>query len=281
MGSDRSAGRRVLTVVVVLVVGVLVVGSLLWGLQRRLVFLPQGAPSGPAAEALAGGRDVVLRTGDGLELVAWYVPADPGRATVLVAPGNAGHRGLRVPLAAELAGHGLGVLLLEYRGFGGNPGSPTEEGLALDVRAAYEHLVHEAGVEQGSLVYFGESLGAAVVTELAVERAPAGLVLRSPFTSLADVGRVHYPFLPLGRLLRDRFDVVGAVARVDVPTAVVLGTRDRIVPPDQSRAVAEAAAGPATLVEVDGADHNDEVLLTGDEVVGAVLEIEAASTGPR
>jgi hypothetical protein len=280
VGSDRSAGRRILTVVVVLVVGVLVVGSLLWGLQRRLVFLPQGAPSGSAAEWLPGGRDVVLRTGDGLELEAWYVSARPGRATVLVAPGNAGHRGLRAPLAAELTRRGLGVLLLEYRGYAGNPGSPSEEGLALDARAARDFLVEEAGVDERSLIYLGESLGAAVVVALAAEHPPAGLVLRSPFTSLVDVGRVHYPFLPLGRLLRDRFDVVGTIVRVDVPTAVVLGEGDRIVPPAQSRAVAQAAGGPTTLVEVPGADHNDAVLLIGEELVGAVLEVEAAALGP-
>jgi fermentation-respiration switch protein FrsA (DUF1100 family) len=172
------------------------------------------------------------------------------------------------------------VLLLEYRGYAGNPGSPSEEGLALDARAARDFLVEEAGVAERSLIYVGESLGAAVVVALAAEHPPAGLVLRSPFTSLADVGRVHYPFLPLGRLLRDRFDVVGTISRVDVPTAVVLGEGDRIVPPAQSRAVAQAAGGPTTLVEVPGADHNDAVLLVGEELVRAVLQVEAAALGP-
>ena len=93
---------------------------------------------------------------------------------------------------------GFGVLLFDYRGYGGNPGSPTESGLALDVRAAFRFLVEEAGVPPQRLLYYGESLGAAVVTELATEHPPAGLLLRSPFVDLAAVGQVHYPFLRSG-----------------------------------------------------------------------------------
>ncbi|HVM26279.1 MAG TPA: alpha/beta hydrolase [Mycobacteriales bacterium] len=246
--------------------------ALLWALQRRLVFLPDRGPVPPAATALPGADDVTLTTSDGLALGAWHLPAEPGRPTVLVTPGNAGSRSARVPLAEALSVHGLGVLLLDYRGYGGNDGAPSEDGLRRDARAGRAFLVDEAGVDPDRLVYLGESLGAAVAADLATEHPPAALVLRSPFTSLADVGQVHYPFLPVRALLRDRFDVEAAVRQVDVPLVVVLGTRDGIVPPGQSRAVARAAAGPSRLVEVDGADHNDPVLLSGAELVGAVLQ---------
>jgi pimeloyl-ACP methyl ester carboxylesterase len=192
---------------------------------------------------------------------------------VLVANGNGGHRGLRAPLAAALAGRGLAVLLFDYRGYGGNPGSPSEEGLARDVRAARAHLLEEAGVPPDRLLYLGESLGAAVVTELATEHPPAALVLRSPFVDLAAVGAAHYPFLPVRALLRDRYPVAERVAAIRVPTTVVLGGADSIVPPAQSRAVAAAAAGLHRLVEVPGADHNDRVLLDGDALVDAVVEL--------
>ena len=96
------------------------------------------------------------------------------------------------------------MLLFDYRGYGGNPGSPSEEGLARDVRAARQFLTDE-GVPGERLLYYGESLGAAVVAELATEHSPAGLVLRSPFTDLASVGQIHYPFLPVRALLKDRF----------------------------------------------------------------------------
>jgi hypothetical protein len=245
------------------------VTGLLWVFQRSLIYLPQGAPAGTPA----GAEDVVLHTDDGLDLAAWWFPSAADAPAVLVANGNGGHRGLREPLARELVDAGLSVLLFDYRGYAGNPGSPSEEGLASDVRAARAFLVEEAGVPPERLVYFGESLGAAVVTELAAEHPPAGLVLRSPFEDLAAVARVHYPVVPSRLLLRDRFPVAEQVARIDVPTIVVYGSADSIVPPEQSRAVAEAAARLERVVEVSGADHNDLVLLSGDEVVAAVVDL--------
>jgi pimeloyl-ACP methyl ester carboxylesterase len=258
--------------VVVLLLGLIT--GLLWGFQRKLIYLPDAGPAGSADDVVPGAKDVVLRTADGLELTAWYVPGrTPDAVTVLVANGNGGHRGVRAPLARALTDVGLAVLLFDYRGYGGNPGSPTEEGLALDVRAARDHLVREVGVRPDRLLYFGESLGAAVVTELATEYPPAGLILRSPFVDLASVAAVHFPFLPIRALLRDRFPVAELIARVDVPTTVVYGSADSIVPPDQSRAVGYAAAQLHRLVEVPGADHNDRVLLDGDALVAAVLEL--------
>ena len=114
--------------------------------------------------------------------------------------------------------------------------------MALDVRAAREFLLRETQVPPERLVYFGESLGAAVVTELATQHPPAGLVLRSPFVDLASVGAVHYPFLPVRLLLRDRYPVAEQLAGIRVPTTVVYGGGDSIVPPGQSRDVAAAAA---------------------------------------
>jgi len=256
--------------VVVLVLALLT--GLLWVLQRSLIYLPDPGPVPAAADVLPGARDVVLTTSDGFELGGWFLPADDDAPAVLVANGNGGHRGYRAPLAEALRKRGLSVLLFDYRGYGGNAGSPTEEGLARDVRAAREFLLEEAGIPEERLLYFGESLGAAVVTELAAEHPPAGLVLRSPFVDLASVAAVHYPFLPARALLRDRFPLAEQLARIDVPTTVVYGSADTIVPPEQSQAVADAAARLRDVVEVPGADHNDPVLLDGDEVVAAVLE---------
>lgn len=257
------------------VLGVVIMVAVVFGgafaFQRKLVFLPTGGPVPPAGDVLPGGRDVTLTTGDGLRLAAWHFPVDSARATVLVAPGNAGNRHLRVPLARALTARGLSVLLVDYRGYGGNPGDPTEAGLALDVRAAREFLVGDAGVPPERLLYFGESLGAAVAAELAAEHPPAGLVLRSPFTDLASVGARHYPFLPVRWLLLDEFATERHVTRVAAPVTVVYGSADSVVPPGQSRAVA-AAAGAST-VEVAGADHNDRVLLDGARLVDAVADL--------
>lgn len=252
----------------------LVLVSLLWAMQRQLIYFPATGPVPSAATVLPGARDVTLRTSDGLDLAAWYVPARPPRRdfTVLVANGNAGDRAARAPLAEALARRGLDVLVFDYRGYGGNPGSPSEQGLARDVRAARSYLVDDLGVDPGRLVYFGESLGAAVVIELATEHPPAGLVLRSPFTDLAAVGAEHYPYLPVRALLRDRYPVAEHITRVEAPVTVVYGSADTIVPPRQSVAVAQAAPTLHRLVEVEGAAHNDPALLHGSELIHAVVE---------
>lgn len=253
--------------VAVLLVTTLLVGTG-WSLQRRLVYLPSAAAVGPPPP---GVEEVALRTEDGLVLRAWWLPASgPDRgAAVLILPGNAGDRTLRLALGRALTAAGLAVLLVDYRGYGGNPGRPSEEGLAADARAGHRYLTEERGGPPP--VVFGESLGAAVAVRLATERPASGVVLRSPFVSLADVAAEHYP-VPAGLarlLLHDRFPVAEQVATVTAPVSVVYGSRDGIVPPAQSRAVA-AAAG-ATVTEIDGADHNDAVLTSGPAVVAAVV----------
>jgi pimeloyl-ACP methyl ester carboxylesterase len=266
--------RRVVLLASVIVTVVLVVVLSSWAFQRRLIYLPSTGAVPSAATVLAEADDVQLTTRDGLRLGAWYVPArgTAGAFTVLVANGNAGDRSSRAPLARALANHGLGVLLFDYRGYGGNPGSPSEEGLARDVRAARQFLIDE-GVPANRLLYYGESLGAAVVAELATEHPPAGLVLRSPFTDLASVGQIHYPFVPVRAVLKDRFPVAEYLARVAVPITVVYGTEDSIVPPGESRRSVAAARGPTRLVAVAGADHNDPALLHGNVLVQAVVEL--------
>jgi len=262
------------TVLVLVAVAVLML-AVLWAAQRRIIYLPAGHPGPASAVAGPTAREVTVPTEDGLELGAWLVgPTGPDRGVhVLFASGNAGHRGYRVGLARRLAAEGFTVLLLDYRGFGGNPGSPSEEGLARDVRAARRFLLEHAGARPDRLLYFGESLGAAVVTRLAVEHPPAGLLLRSPFRDLASVGQLHYPFLPVRGMLRDRLDVIGPIQRVRAPTIVAYGDADRVVPPEQSEAVAAAAPELVRTLRLPGADHNDPVLLDGDEIIAAVVQL--------
>jgi len=167
----------------------------------------------------------------------------------------------------------MAVLLFDYRGFGGNAGRPTEDGLARDARAARAYLETRADVDQRRVFYFGESLGAAVAVRLAVEHPPAGLVLRSPFTSLAEVGQVHYPMLPVRWLLRDRFDSLSRMREIRCPVVVIAGDRDSVVPFSQSRRVHAAVPGSGPLVVVEGADHNDARLVHGPQIVQSTVEL--------
>ena len=248
--------------------------GLLWALQRHLVFFPDATPVPPAGDVIVDAREVTLHTADGLELGAWFVPAsgpvDTGMA-VLVAPGNGGNRAGRAGLAQELSIRGLAVLLMDYRGYGGNPGSPSEEGLAADADAAVEAL-RTLGYPTRRTIYFGESLGSGVVASLQARHPPAGIALRSPFTELADVGAYHYGWLPVRAVLRDRFAVVEHIAASDVPVTIIYGDRDSVVPPVLSSRTADLAPSLVERVVIAGADHNDPVMF-GPRVAEAVARL--------
>ena len=250
-----------------------VVLALFWATQRRLMYFPADGVPAPGEIGLTGVEPVTFGTIDGITLSGWFLaaPGSSPRATVLVFNGNAGNRAHRAPLAAALHAQGLQVLLIDYRGYGGNPGTPTENGLALDSRAARAYLLGRPDVDASRLVYFGESLGTAVAVGLAVQFPPAALVLRSPFTSMTDLGRHHYPFLPVRLLLRDRFAAIDRIQRIAAPLLVVAGGHDRVVPIDNSQRFYDAAVAPKTLLVFADADHNDDELLAGDEMIQAIV----------
>lgn len=262
MDSPKPGRLRRGLIVALLLGGTMV--AMLWALQRQLIYFPDPTPVTSAGHAITGARDVTLHTADGLQLSAWFVPAtgqvDTGMA-VLVAPGNGGNRAGRAGFAEELSSRGLAVLLMDYRGYGGNPGRPSEHGLAADADAAVVAL-EELGYPPQRTVYFGESLGSGVVAALQRRHPPAGMVLRSPFTELADVGAHHYPWLPVRALLRDRFPVAEHLTR-EVPITVIYGDHDSVVPTVLSARVADHAPSLVERVVIPGADHNDPVMFGG------------------
>ena len=252
----------------------------IWLFQRRLIYFPHPDPLDPPAALSA--EEAVLRTEDGLDLAAWFVPAAPSAAngiTIVVFNGNAGNRSHRAPLAQALSRAGFSVLLFDYRGYGGNSGRPTESGLMADAESAYSYLVEREDVDAERLVYFGESLGSAVAVGLAAAHPPLALVLRSPFPSLVAVGRRHYPFLPVAILLRDRYPSIERIVDIRSPLLVIVGDRDRIVPSDLSRELFDAASEPKRWVFVPDADHNDWELVAGETLVKAVVDFAGGSAG--
>ena len=263
---------------VLAVVGVLL---LIWVGQRALIYFPDRHVPSPAVTGLSDVEAVQIQSADGVTLQAWFLPsrAQPPPLTVIVFNGNAGNRAYRSTLAAALRSQGLSVLLFDYRGFGDSSGSPTERGLYEDARAVRRYLAARSDVRADRLVYFGESLGTAVAVRLAVEHPPAALILRSPFSSLVDVGRFHYPILPVRWLLRDRFSAIDAIESVRSPVLIVAGDRDRIVPLALSRQLFDRTPEPRQLVVVRNAHHNDAALLDGRQLIDAVrVFLEAHAT---
>ena len=241
----------------VLVVAVLyaVLCGALYVLQRRIVFVAAGTRPDPVASGVPGVEVLGVRTADGLELNAWFSAPAPGGRVALFLHGNAGTIGHRAGRIAPFVAAGWGVLLLDWRGYGGNPGAPCEAGLARDARAAYD-LLRQRGYAAERIVIWGESLGTALAVRLAGDVPAAAVVLEAPFTSMLDMAHRQYPFVPADRLLKDRFESLARIPRVAAPVLVMHGTEDRLIPPDMGRALAEAARD-GRFVPIAGASHNN------------------------
>lgn len=264
---------RVLRLVAILLAALGIALLALWAGQRRLIYFPFGDVPPPGEVGLPATEVVSFTTADGVTLAGWFVPADAEamRLTAVVFNGNAGNRAMRAPLATALRRYGIATLLFDYRGYGGNAGSPSEEGLARDARAAVEYLATRRDVDPSRIVYFGESLGTGVAVRAAAERRPRALILRSPFPSLVEVGRHHYPILPVRWLLRDRFDSIGRIRRVGCPLLVIAGDRDGVIPFSMSERLFAAASEPKRMVTIAGADHNDTALLDGPGMIAEII----------
>jgi fermentation-respiration switch protein FrsA (DUF1100 family) len=243
-------------------VGVLVLGYLLVvagcaAFQRSLLYFPASALPTPTAAGAGYMREVSLQTVDGLSLIAWYVPAREDRATIVYFHGNAGSIADRVGKTRAFVEAGYGLLLVEYRGYGGNPGSPSEDGLYADGEAAYRFLLEQEGLSPDSLVLLGESLGTGVAVWLAHRVPVGGVMLEAPFTSVPDVAQRAYFFLPARHLVRDRFDSLSRIADIGAPLLVVHGEQDSVVSVDFGRALFAAARPPKQAHFLEGAGHND------------------------
>ena len=196
---------------------------------------------------------MTIATADGERIVAWWKPPEPGRATLLYFHGNGGSLLNRRDRARLLTADGRGLLLVSYRGYSGSTGSPTEEGLREDARAAYAWLAER--VEPRRIVLYGESLGSAVAVHLAAERPVGGVILDAPFTSATDVARLHYWYAPVDLLLLDRHRSVEAIGGLKAPLLVLHGDRDGIVPIDLGERLFAAAPEPKRFVRLPGVDH--------------------------
>jgi uncharacterized protein len=219
-----------------------ILGSMYVG-QRRLLFRPGRARPELGGLAGLGVREVHLQTADGLSLLSWYLPPSDDAPVVVYLHGNGGHIGYRGERLMRFATAGFGVLMVEYRGYGGNPGQPTEAGLAIDARAALAFL-DAAGVAPRRRLLYGESLGSGVAVRLAAENEIGALILEAPFSSVAAVAQYHYPFVPAARLVQDRFDSLAVIGRVAAPILFLHAEDDRVVPIRFGRTLFAAAPEP-------------------------------------
>ncbi len=224
--------------------------------QRSLLYHPGTAPLDAGQVGLPASALVHSETEDYLTLSHFYVPpGDPEAPVVVVFHGNAGSAADRVAKFMPLVAGGYGLFLAEYRGFGGNPGKPTEAGLIADGESVLSWL-GEQGIDEAQMALYGESLGTGVVLALAEKRRARAVVLEAPFTSIGAAAQQHYPYVPAKWLVRDSFDNLKRIAGIDLPILILHGEKDRTMPSSHGERL--AAAGQRVVLQIfPNAGHND------------------------
>ncbi|MCC5977807.1 MAG: alpha/beta hydrolase [Salinarimonas sp.] len=244
--------------------------AMLFTTQRSMQY-PASARVTDVEEAqLSGFSDIVITTEDGEELRAFWKPPEDGRALVLYFHGNGGSLWNRRFRAQALAENGRGVLMVSYRGYSGSTGSPTEQGLHKDARAAYEFARERVDPER--ILAYGESLGTGVVMRLAAENPLGAIVLDAPFTSTADVAARLYPIVPVRLLMLDQFRSIDLVDDVSAPALVMHGRRDQVVPFEDGHALYDALPGPKRFLEFPESGHISLFEDGGLDAVRALME---------
>lgn len=230
---------------------------LLFVKQRELMYPRNPDRAEIAGVDLPGLEETTLAAGDGERLIAWVVPPRDGKPVLLFFHGNAGNFGRRVRQARfrALTEDGTGLFAVNYRGYGGSTGTPSEAGLHLDARAAYEAAVARFGA--GQLFAYGESLGTGVALKLATEVPVQGVILEAPYLSTAAVAQGVYPFVPVGLLMLDQFRSDSVIPRLRLPLLVLHGERDSVIPFAQGQALAALAHGPKRFVRFPSGGHED------------------------
>lgn len=276
-------GRLVVIALAVILLLVLLAAALLVAHQGSLIFFPdrtlhsQPSQHGLSAEALT------LTSADGTTLRGWWIHG-AGHTALLYFHGNAGNIGDRLERTKLLVNElGLDVFLIDYRGYGGSDGAPTEPGLYADGLAVYE-AASARGFPADRTVAFGESLGTAVAVETALQKPCAGVILEAPFLSVTAMARRYYPWIP-SILVGLRFDNGSKIARLQIPKLIAQAEHDEVVPPSQTRRLFELAAPPKTYFVIPGAMHNDTYVAGGRGYLDAwkrfLDQIPTARSGGR
>lgn len=247
-------------------------------IDELLLFFPSKFPNGDWNPKDLQFKDVFFSAEDGTKLHGWYCPAEDARAVVLVAHGNAGHVASRAPWLRYLQTQArVSVFMFDYRGYGRSEGTSTVEGAIQDATAARAKLCELAAVKESEMLLMGESLGGAIVIQLAADSPPRGLILQSTFSSLRDVANVHYPKLSW-LVPPKKLDSVSQVVRYRGPLLQSHGSVDRTIPYSSGEKLYRAANEPKQFVTIEGADHND--WLTDaylKHLDGFITRVEAAS----
>ena len=241
-----------------LILGYLCIVAVVYFAQRTMQYFPnRNYPGTPSDNHIKEMKELRVKTEDGLDLLAWFAPPREKNGKIIVLyHGNAGDISGRAGKMRLFIRAGYGVYLCEYRGYGGNKGSISEEGLYKDARSALNWL-DANGYPASQWILYGESIGSGPAVQMAKEFQPEFLVLESPFSSALDIAKKTYFWLPIEIMMKDKFDNMSRIKAVKSSLLIIHGEEDRIIPQSFAQKLYAAANHPKQLVIIDSAGHNN------------------------
>lgn len=255
----------------VIIAAYLALTAVVFLLQRHMMYFPSRDFVFTPADVGLEYEDVYFQTSDHVSLHGWYIQHPEARFTVLFCHGNAGNISGRVETINVLYDLGVNIFLFDYRGYGKSEGRPSEKGTYRDSEAAWDYLVSQKGLKGKEIIVMGRSLGGPVAARLASKKNPAGLIMESTFTSLEDIARVHYPWLPVRWLLRFRYPTRHYLKQVHVPKFLAHSRDDKLIPFSHGKVLYHSAGEPKRFLAMKGL-HSDAFIQTGPRYTRALHE---------
>jgi len=232
-------------------------GFLLYIFQRRIVFNKSGHPGAPKDYNLDNTEEVYIKTEDNLKLLSWYHKGNNSLPLLVYFHGNSFHIGDRAYRIQKYIEKNWSVLLVSWRGFGGNEGNPTEKNLYKDAEAVLKWIKNNTEFKFKELVIYGESLGSGAAVEMGTKYEFLSIVLEAPFTSINDIAKKRYKIFPTKYLVKDKFDNFSKIDKITSPLLIISGKKDEIVPHEHSIKLYDKAKVIKKSVFIDEAIHNN------------------------
>ncbi len=236
---------------------------LLFLMQSKLIYFPFKGIVCTPNDIRMEYEDVTMKTPDGLNLNAWFIPAKSPTGTVLFCHGNGGNISYSLDVVETLTRLNLNVLLFDYRGYGKSEGNPTENGTYTDAETAYQWLVKDKNIPEKDIIIMGRSLGAAIAANLAKNHNPRLLILESGFSSTPDLAAKQYPIFPVRLLCRYKYKTAEYVKDIRCPLLVIHSTEDEIIPYSNGKKIFTSAKEPKEFLVISGS-HNEGYTDSGD-----------------
>jgi len=236
---------------------------LLYLFQPKFIYYPTKDMAATPDTIGLSYEEVTLTTSDNVNISGWYLPHPQAHSTMLFLHGNGGnisHRLEKLMIFYEL---GLTVMIIDYRGYGMSSGKPSEQGTYLDAEAAWKYLTKDKSIPPNDIIVYGESLGAAVAIRTASQKQVGALIIESGFTSIVDMAKHYYPYLPVSLLTRIKYPSLDRIADINAPLLVIHSKEDQIVPYTHGQSLYQLAKEPKVFHEIIG-DHNSGYALSGN-----------------